>query len=369
MPTVCLNMIVKNERHVLERCFESLRGLIDHWVIVDTGSTDGTQALITDWFQRERIPGSLFEEPWRDFGFNRSRALAHARGCCDYTLVMDADDILEIEPGFRWPSLTADAYRLRHQRGGVDYDVERLVRSDQPWRYEGVLHEYLTRDGAPTIANLTAGVRLSSRCEGARSQDPQKYARDAAVLQEALAREPDNLRYQFYLAQSHRDAGNLELALEAYQTRARAHGWAEERFYAKYQVACLLERLGAPTTRCLDAYLEAWRDRPHRLEALHGALRCCRRLELWSLGAHLASEGSRQARNADLLFVEPAVYRWMVLDEWAVALTWIGKWRQALELNVRLAAMKDEMPTADQARVAANTDMCRRQLGGSLKAA
>lgn len=362
MTSVCLNMIVKNERRVVERCFQSLRGLIDHWIIVDTGSTDGTQDLIADWFRREGVPGSLVEDSWRDFGFNRSRALEFARGICDYTLVMDADDILEVDADFRWPQLTADAYRLRHQRGGVDYDVERMVRSDQPWRYEGVLHEYLTREGSPTIVNLAGGIRLSSRCEGARSQDPHKYARDAAILQAALEREPDNLRYQFYLAQSLRDAGQLELALDAYQVRARSQGWDEERFYAKYQVACLLERLGAPTMRCLDAYLEAWRERPHRLEPLHGALRCCRRSELWSLGARLASEGVRLANPSDLLFVEPAVYRWMVLDEWAVALTWTGEWDQALALNLRLCALADELPAADRARIHANTEMCQRQL-------
>jgi len=39
-------MIVKDEADVLERCFDSCRGLIDRWVICDTGSTDGTQDLI-----------------------------------------------------------------------------------------------------------------------------------------------------------------------------------------------------------------------------------------------------------------------------------------------------------------------------------
>jgi len=49
-PTICLCMIVKNEVDVLGACFASCRDLIDHWVICDTGSTDGTQELI----RRER---------------------------------------------------------------------------------------------------------------------------------------------------------------------------------------------------------------------------------------------------------------------------------------------------------------------------
>ena len=40
MPTsLCLNMIVKNEAHVIRRCLDSVRPFVSHWVIVDTGST------------------------------------------------------------------------------------------------------------------------------------------------------------------------------------------------------------------------------------------------------------------------------------------------------------------------------------------
>ena len=45
-PTICLNLIVKNESHVIRELFESVAQYIDYWVIVDTGSTDGTQELI-----------------------------------------------------------------------------------------------------------------------------------------------------------------------------------------------------------------------------------------------------------------------------------------------------------------------------------
>ncbi|MGW8788902.1 glycosyltransferase, partial [Heyndrickxia sporothermodurans] len=43
--TICLSMIVKNEASVIRRCLDSVRPLIDTWVIIDTGSTDGTQDI------------------------------------------------------------------------------------------------------------------------------------------------------------------------------------------------------------------------------------------------------------------------------------------------------------------------------------
>ena len=76
--SLCLNMIVKNEAHVIRRCLDSVRPFIDRWVIVDTGSTDGTQEIIRTHMRD--LPGELHERPWRDFGTNRSEALALARG-------------------------------------------------------------------------------------------------------------------------------------------------------------------------------------------------------------------------------------------------------------------------------------------------
>jgi glycosyltransferase involved in cell wall biosynthesis len=89
---VTLSMIVKNEAHVIERCLESVKQFITGWVIVDTGSTDGTQQKIRECMSR--IPGNLHERPWRDFGHNRTEALELAK-CVEYgeyALVIDADD-------------------------------------------------------------------------------------------------------------------------------------------------------------------------------------------------------------------------------------------------------------------------------------
>ncbi len=45
MPKLCLSMIVKNETHIIKECLDSIHKYVDYWVIVDTGSTDGTQEL------------------------------------------------------------------------------------------------------------------------------------------------------------------------------------------------------------------------------------------------------------------------------------------------------------------------------------
>jgi glycosyltransferase involved in cell wall biosynthesis len=92
-------MIVKNEAHVIRRCLDAVRPFIDNWIIVDTGSTDGTQAIIREHL--EDIPGELFERPWQNFGHNRSEALALARAKADYIFVIDADNQLIVSPDFK----------------------------------------------------------------------------------------------------------------------------------------------------------------------------------------------------------------------------------------------------------------------------
>ena len=79
MPTICLNMIIKNEAPVIRRCLDSVKPFIDSWVIVDTGSSDDTQQIVRDTMAG--LPGELHERPWKNFGHNRNEALELARTC------------------------------------------------------------------------------------------------------------------------------------------------------------------------------------------------------------------------------------------------------------------------------------------------
>ena len=99
--SICLNMIVKNEAPVIRRCLESVRPIIDYWVIVDTGSTDGTQDIIRDYLRD--VPGELHERLGGISRITAPRRLSSARPG-DYSLIIDADDALEIPQAFPFPT-------------------------------------------------------------------------------------------------------------------------------------------------------------------------------------------------------------------------------------------------------------------------
>jgi hypothetical protein len=358
--TLCLCMIVKNEAPVIRRCLDSVRPLIDHWVIVDTGSTDGTQDIIREHLKD--LPGELHERPWRDFAHNRSEALALARPHGDYSLIIDADDVLEIPHGYKLPRLKADAYYIDIDHAPIRYQRMQIVSNARPWHYRGVLHEFLTCEGAGPAGKLPLVNRMYF--DGARRRDPATFARDAAVLEQALATETDPFlksRYTFYLAQSCRDSGDKEKALGLYLARAELGYWQDEVFVSLLEAARLKEQLGYEEQDVIDAYLKAAKAAPRRAEALHGAARYCREKKRHEEGYRYAKSGLKIRTPADGLFVETAIYNWSLLDEFSVHAYWVGRYRESLEACLKLL-MDGHCPAEHEERILANGANARRKL-------
>jgi Glycosyl transferase family 2 len=352
-PAVCLSMIVKNEAAVVERCLDSVRPLVDYVVVADTGSTDGTQDIIRRYLVKNGISGVLVDRPWRDFATNRNEALELARRHGDYLLFIDADDTLEFDPGFTRPDLTHDYYNIEIHFGSTVYDRNVLVRSALPWRWRGVLHEFLDCEGQQTSDRLS-GVRMRISQDGARRKSASTYARDAAVLQAALDAETDPFmrsRYTFYLAQSHRDCGEREKALHYFLARAELGYWQDEVFYALYRAAQMKEELGLPDQDVIDAYLRAAAAQPARAEALHGAAKFCR--AKGRNAEDYAQRGIAIAQPSGGLFVDSWVYDYGLLDEVAVNGYWSGHYWEAAGACAKMLA-SPKTPLGMRERVLAN---------------
>ena len=357
---ICLSMIVKNEAAVIRRCLDSVRPLIGYWVIVDTGSTDGTQDIIREHLRG--LQGELHERPWRDFAHNRSEALQLARPHGDYSLVIDADDVLDIGEGFRLPELSADSYMLDIFFDNIRYQRIQLVRNALPWRYRGVLHEFLSCEEAQPPGHLPIVMRINP--DGARRQDPARYRKDAAILEEAILTETDPVliaRYEFYLAQSYRDCGENEKAVEAYLRRAGLGFWDEEVFYSFYKAGQLKETLGHNREDVLMLYRRASDAAPARAEALHAASRLCRNAARYQEGYEFAKRGLALAAPQDGLFVEPWIYDYGLLDEFAVNAYWAGKYEESHQACLRLLG-EGKLPPEQASRVSANARFAAEKL-------
>ncbi|MFJ9455240.1 glycosyltransferase [Kitasatospora sp. NPDC101447] len=343
-------MIVKDEAAVIERCLASVRDLVDTWVISDTGSTDGTQELIRRALAG--IPGELHEEPWVDFGHNRTLNIRHAHGKADYLLLVDADMVVRQEGPL--PELTADSYLLRHA-ADLEYRIKRLVRGSTAWRYEGSTHEYLTTDQADRSADLDALVIEHFADGGSRSD---KFERDARLLREDLERDPANPRTVFYLAQTLRDLGRTAEAVELYRRRAGMGAWAEEVYYALLQVGVLTAEQG-DWPSAMEALLRAWESRPQRLEACYELVSRLRLMGRHHSAHAFARAGLDRAMPDDWLFTQPWVYRWGLLFEYSVTSYWVGDPKGSLEACDRLLALAD-LPERYREQTLANREFAER---------
>lgn len=360
-------MIVKNETAVLGRLFESVAPYIDYYVIVDTGSSDGTQAFIKEWMGTAGIEGEVHDRAWVDFGHNRQQALdlAVKADRANWLLFIDADEQLVVEDPEFYESLEPGVtYRINKRHSGIVYALPQLVDVRQTrwvWRYP--VHEALIqKGGSEKRADLPAVWIRYFEGEGARSHGvsaEQKFLRDARLLENYLAEHPASARCQFYLAQSYRDAGKLQKAYKAYRKRAAMGGWEEETFMAKFEMGRAAEQLNMSEQDVVGAYLAAFEFRPGRAEPLHNLASYFRRKASYNQAYLFARAASDLPMPPDQLFVPPAVYHWKALDELAVAAYWVGRPGEseaACRELLKRATNGVDIPAPDLERIRKNLD-------------
>lgn len=273
--TICLNMIVKDEEPVIQRCLESVKPLIDYWVIVDTGSRDSTREII--YKTLKDIPGELHERVWHNFEVNRNEALDLAKGKGDFLLFIDADEVFVYDERFELPKLDKDSYHfviknVVNERVFSEYLRTLLINNHLNWKWEGVIHEVICCPEAKTNAVMEGIVNHSKTQEGARAQDPQKYLKDAQILEKALEKEPNNKRYIYYLAASYMNAGQWQRAIDNFQKRIALEPnviGSGEIFNSLYFTACLQITLEMESKKVIDGLSKAYLYDSSRAEPLY----------------------------------------------------------------------------------------------------
>jgi glycosyltransferase involved in cell wall biosynthesis len=293
MNKIILVMIVKDEGHIIARCLDSVKGIIDGVVICDTGSRDDTVTSIASWSQANDIVVHLSCEKWVDFSTNRNITLNLARSIYQddntWFLMIDADEVInygdEFDVNEFKKSLVGDTHSIIVRMGGLTYMLPKLIKSTSNAYFNGVLHEYLVNPNEPQFnyppsEDPKCFIWNTPIQDSARNNLPDKYARDAVVLQLAYDSEEDPFlksRYCFYLAQSYRDAGNYEKAIFYYKERAnKFEFWSEERYCSLLYVGRMQIRTGVHYKEAIKTFQDAIVFSPSRHEAPLELVALCR---------------------------------------------------------------------------------------------
>ena len=314
MSTLCLNMIVKNESKIILRALESVKKYIDYWVICDTGSTDNTKEIITNYFKENNIQGELYDIPWKNFCVTRNESLQKARGKKDYILLMDADMIFKARNEDFKEKLKQDVYIILQGTGFVYYNV-RIVKSTIMCEYKGVTHEYLSYNSTQ-VKEKFDDVYFEDYGDGGNRTE--KFTRDIKLLKEGINDEPNNDRYYFYLAQSYKDTQDFENAIIWYKKRISMGGWVEEVWYSYYMIGKCFKEL-KNYSMAIQYYLEAYNFHSKRAEPLYDIIYHYRNNEKYNIAYMFLKNALKiDFPSNDTLFIDESIYKYKLLYELSI---------------------------------------------------
>jgi hypothetical protein len=170
----------------------------------------------------------------------------------------------------------------------------------------------------------------------------------------AVVADPWAAGCDFHLAQIFQAAGDRRRALEHYAACA-ASGRAdrEEVFNSLCQAAQIKAQLEFSADDVIDTYLRAADVLPYRAEALHGASRCCRYHNMFEEGYEIAGRGIDLAAPAKGLCIEPWIYEWALLDEYAVNAFYAGRYLECADACLAILE-RGKLPSDHRPRIIRN---------------
>jgi tetratricopeptide (TPR) repeat protein len=269
--TISVCMILRNEEDALGKCLESVRGLADEIIVVDTGSTDRTMEIARE------AGAQVLQRDWDDdFSAARNVSLAHAG--CDWILCLDADETLDQSARAAVRELLrqsdAMAYYLvfcSSVEGGGAGDVvkslhPRLFRNHQNLRFEGRIHEEIVQSvqkAGGTIRN--SGIEIShSGYQAEVFQNREKFERNIRILNKDIIDRPAFGMNWFYLGENYSLQHQWAEAIEAYLRGAEIGNIPDQNLAVLYQNLGTAFLHAGDHRACLYAEAESLRLNPNQ---------------------------------------------------------------------------------------------------------
>lgn len=242
MSEVSVCMIVKNEEQVLARCLQSLGDFPDELIIVDTGSTDKTVEIATNFGAK------VFHFDWVD-DFSKARNYSFEQATKPYIMWLDADDVILPQDLQKLkdlkPNLSKDMYLMiydyyQDQFGNPKSDLwrERIVRNTPELRFQYPIHECIPMTAKPDLTSKQCDIRITHK----RTDDCiiADNGRNLRILEKACNSEEyrDDVRVRYYYGKELQDKGQAEEAAKHLHIVANSdQGWIEDKICAQFRIA------------------------------------------------------------------------------------------------------------------------------------
>jgi len=201
-------MIMKDEEKNLPRCLDSIKGIADELVIVDTGSTDKSMEIA------KKYGAKIYEHPWQDnFSLHRNQSIGYCTG--DWILTIDCDEELtgNVEGLKTTLSKLQDIYNAvsinlkdANQDVGNEVNATRIFRAGKV-KYRRAWHnvpiaEGMDEYGAVLYADATL-IHYGSINQMGEEDTKRKAIRTKQLIEKSLEDDPEDWELYFYLFQTY----------------------------------------------------------------------------------------------------------------------------------------------------------------------
>lgn len=339
MPTISLCMIVKNEEMHIARCLDSIAELVEEIIIVDTGSTDRTVEIVSEYTSK------VYSYPWTD-DFSDARNYSFSKASMEYCMWMDADDILEEKEREKFLKLKqsllpdSDIVMMKYHtafdeagRPSFSYYRERWIRNCPKHRWIGAVHEVIPPNGKVIYSDIAICHKKMSAGDPDRNlKIYQKMLADGKTL---------DARQQYYYGRELYYHKQYEEAVSVFeQFLQSAEGWVENKIEACSICAHCYYELGQENSALLTLLRSMSFDLPR-------AELCC------DIGKYFLEHGKyhnavywyETALNSQKSeysggFILPDCYDYIPLLQLCVCYDKMGNRKKAKEYNERAGVCK-----------------------------
>lgn len=355
-------IMAKNEEKRISITLESVKDSIVSVILYDTGSQDSTIQTVKDFCQKHKLELHLLQGVFEDFATSRNKMLHFADQLSihrkyHYYLLLDSNDeykgpntlnkvllniieqkniIHKIEENLtnanicnkhtqkrkqnlkiNWPTAF-----IVHQKWftGTDTDIDyyniKIIKPNTNFKYNGCVHEYIVEPPNSVVEKLPDDIILyQDRVADNDGKTKSRWDKDVMLLKEALIKDPNDARSQYYLAQTFSCLGDKQQALYYYKIRSQnINGFYEERFIS--MMRCGYACNNNKNFKAANWFLQAF-QLIARAEPLVELAKMCRLKNMFQL-AYLFAKTACELKFPDncLLWVDRKVYshtRWQEL--------------------------------------------------------
>jgi len=239
-----LVMIVKNSGDILKNCLQENKKFIDHWTILDTGSTDNTKDIIKQ--ELSDIPGNLYEDKFIDFSDARNKSIKLSSKKCKYTIVLDDSYILHGGDKLRKFLLKSKqpcySIRIGNYKNGFlqnEYVSNRIFKTSENFKYKYRVHEYLdaSKKDVYDINDFDIFINDIDSMEH-KNRSVNRYNKDIKLLLLDFKDNPNDPRVIYYIAKTYYNLERYDDALFYFQKLKFKNIDIEYQFSFHYDSIC-----------------------------------------------------------------------------------------------------------------------------------